>query len=190
MKSVFTENMNNQSGSVLVIVMLVLLAVTALGVMAINTGTTELDVAASDKFHTIAFFAADGANEMTTELTEQNIEQRGFDTPTWGAGNVTIATSNFYANAEDTVTPANNCPSDTNYDIEVPAMGESIVYLKVTSNSALSTGSALQIAAGYEGMGKSLAGGGAQIVYDIRSAATGPDGNSSARILLRWLHLL
>lgn len=189
MKKALTENMTNQSGSVLVIVMLVLLALTAVGIMAIRTGTTELDVAANDKFHTMVFFAADGASDMTTELVEQNIEERGFPGATWGDGNVSILDGDFYANEEDTVTPANNVPSELNYDIAVPNMGDNTVYLKVYGSSTLSTGSALQIAAGYEGMGKSLAGGGAMIVYEIRSMGTGLSG-SVARIWLRWRHLL
>lgn len=180
----------NQNGSALVLVMAVLLAVTALSIMAVRTGSTELDVAANDKFHKVVFFAADGANEMTTELIEQNIEVRGFGTATWGdSGEVAILNGDFYANAEDTMIPANNIPSETNRDIEVPDMGDSSVYLRVYGNSALSTGSALQIAAGYEGIGKSVAGGGARIVYEIRSLATGP-ASSRARIWLRWRHLL
>jgi hypothetical protein len=184
------QNMNNQNGSVLVMVLVVLLALTALGIMAMRTGNTELDVAANDKFHKMVFFAADGVNEMTTELIEQNIEERGFSTSTWGGtGEVSIANGDFYANAEDSMVPDNNIPSPTNRDIEVPNMGENSVYLRVYGNSTLSTGSALQIAAGYEGIGKSVAGGGAQIVYEVRSLGTGPAG-SRARIWLRWRHLI
>ncbi len=187
MDNMLAKNIKNQCGSALVIVMMVLLAVTSLSIMAVRTGTTELDVAANDKFHKMVFFAADGANEMTTQLVEQNIEERGFSTSTWGT--VTVLTGGFFNNTEDTAVPGNNIPSETNRDLEVPGMGESTVYLKVYGNSALSTGSALQIAAGYEGIGKGVAGGGAQIVYEIRSLATGPS-RSLSRIWLRWRHLL
>jgi hypothetical protein len=186
-KSVLTENINNQSGSVLVIVMLVLLAVTALGVMAINTGTTELDVASSDKFHTIVFFAADGANEMASELLEQDIEEGGGSDI--AVNGVNIATDRFYGNSEDTDIPSNNFPSSTNHDIEVPDMGASTVYIKVYGGTGKVAGSALQMAAGYEGIGKSLAGGGAARDYNILSQANGP-GNSTASIWLCWRHLI
>ena len=186
MKRVLTYPINDQSGAVLVVVMLVLLAVTVLGIMAIRTGTTELDVATNDKFHKVAFFAADGSNDMVTELIGQNIEERGFTTSIYGKTNV--VSPNFFSNTEDP-TPINNRPTDANFDIEVPRIANSRVYLKVYGNTRLSTGSALQIAAGYDGMGKGLAGGGAQIVYEIRSLAEGP-AQSIARIWLRWLQLI
>jgi Tfp pilus assembly protein PilX len=180
------RNRDGQSGASLLVVILILMALSTLGAVAIMTASTDLDVAANDKYHKMTFFAADGADEMTTELIEQNIEERGFSTATWG--NVNILTGSFYANSEDP-TPALNVPSDTNRDVEVANLGSSKVYLRVYGNSALSTGSALQITAGYEGLGKSVSGGGAQIVYDIRSLANGP-AQSEARIKLRWRHLI
>ncbi|MFH0727568.1 MAG: PilX N-terminal domain-containing pilus assembly protein [Pseudomonadota bacterium] len=187
MNNALTKNKKNQSGTSLLVVLLVLMGVTALGIMAIQTSSTELDVAANDKFHKMAFFAADGASEMTTELIEQNIEERGFPSATWGTAS--ILKLDFYTNAENTIDPTQNKPSETNRDIEVPGIGGSNTYIKVYGDSALSTGSALQIAAGYEGLGKASAGGGAMIVYDIRSLAIGPS-RSMARISPRWRHLL
>ena len=189
MKRVLTYPINDQSGMVLVVVMLVLLAVTALGIMAIRTGTTELQVASNDKFHKVVFFAADGASDMVTELIGQNIELRGFSASSYGKTNINAGSLDFFNNVEDEVTPANNIPTEANYDVEVPNMGDSKVYLKVYGNTRLSTGSALQMAAGYDGVGKSMAGGGAQIVYEIRSRATGPF-HSEARLWWRWLHLI
>ncbi len=189
MKRVLTCPANNQSGMVLVVVMLVLLAVTALGIMAIRTGTTELDVASNDKFHKVVFFAADGASDMVTELIGQNIDMRGFNASSYGKANINTGSLDFFNNVEDEVTPANNIPTETNYDVEVPNIGDCKVSLKVYGKTGFSTGSALQMAAGYDGVGKSLAGGGAQIVYEIRSRATGPY-HSVARLWWRWLHLI
>jgi hypothetical protein len=186
MKRVLTYPINDQSGAVLVAVVLILLAVSALGIMAIQTGSTELDVATNDKFHKIAFFAADGANEMTTEMIGQNVWERGFATSTYGKTNV--VSQDFFRNVED-AEPEKNIPSEDNHDIEVPDLANNRVYLRVYGNTQLSTGSALQLAAGYDGIGKGLAGGGARIIYEIRSLANGP-ANSIARIWLRWLQLI
>jgi hypothetical protein len=189
MKRVLTSPINDQSGSVLVIVTLVLMAVSVLGIMAIRTSTTELDVATNDKCYKTVFFAADGACDMTTELVGQNIVERGFSASSYGKTNVNSSSLDFFSNEEDELTPANNVPTKDNYDVEVPDLGGNRVHLKVYGNTRLSTGSALQIAAGYDGMGKGLAGGGAQIVYEIRSRATGPC-NGLARVWWRWLQLI
>lgn len=186
MRSVLPCPVNDQSGAVLVIVMLVLLAATALSIMAIRTGTTELEVAANDKCHKIVFFAADGADEMVTEMIGQNIEMRGFETSTYGQTN--IASPDFFNNMPAAL-PADNAPSETNYDIEVPYFGESRVYLRVYGLTGQGIGASLIQYAGYDGMAKGMAGGGAKIVYEIRSLAKGPC-NGIARIWLRWLQLI
>jgi hypothetical protein len=50
-------------------------------------------------------------------------------------------------------------------------------------------GSALAMAAGYEGKGKGSAGGGAWIIYDIRSQYNGIE-NTRARVWSRWRHVM
>jgi hypothetical protein len=187
MNRVLPHPVNDQSGAALVAVMMLMLGLTALGIMAMHTGSMELDGASNYKFHQIAFFAADGACDMTTELIGKNIETRGFATSKYGK--TLVKTPDFFSNAEDPV-PNNNKPDEINHDIEVPNLGDSkVVYLKVYGNTRLGAGSALQMAAGYDGVGKSLAGGGAQIVYEIRSSASGPS-NSQSRIWLRWLQMI
>ena len=180
---------NNQDGSIIVSALLILLILTIVGISATSTSTIEVQISTNDKLHKMAFYAADGGSEAGIELVEQNIEERGFDTgtTTWGATN--IFTLNYYANEEDTATPENNIPTATNRDVQIPNVGGEDVNLRIYGNTRLSTGNALQLAAGYEGKGKSISGGGAAIVYDIRSFASGPR-NEQARVLLRWRHLL
>ena len=52
-----------------------------------------------------------------------------------------------------------------------------------------STGSAIQMAAGYEGMGKGAAAGGASIRYDIFTKRYGYE-NSEALHMIEWIHIL
>jgi hypothetical protein len=61
--------------------------------------------------------------------------------------------------------------------------------LTIGGNTELSTGGAIQMAAGYEGKGKSSAGGGSWVVYDIWSQHIG-EINSETVILLQWKHVM
>ena len=52
---------NNQNGMAIIIVMMVLALITAAGVMATRTSTTEMQISTSDKIHKISFYAAEAA---------------------------------------------------------------------------------------------------------------------------------
>jgi len=187
---VFNCPLSNENGSAIVMALVVLVVLTIVGFVAIRTSNIELLIAGNDARHKITFYAADGGTETGIELVEQNIEERSFGSScVWGATNIIIP--NFWENIEDTdgLPPDNNIPTVTNRDVQIPNIGGGDVYLKMYGNTQLSTGNALQIAAGYEGMGKGSAGGGAFIVYDVRSFASAPM-NSQARVRQKWLHLI
>jgi len=180
--------LKNEQGSTIIASLFILVVVTIIGVAATNMTSVELQIAGNDARYKRAFFAADGGTELGIELLEQNIEERSFgNASTWGSTN--IFTDDLWKNTEDAATPANNIPSQTNRDAQIPNLGGGDVFLKIYGDTQLSTGAALQIAAGYEGKGKGLSGGGVFIVYDIRSFATAPM-NSRARVQLQWRHLL
>jgi hypothetical protein len=190
MRQYFHSTLANQNGSTLVITILVVLALTAVSITAMQSSTLDLNIAINDKFHKMIAYATDGATQMATELVEQNIEERpGFGTgPGIMRQQVVVDTGNFYLNEED-ANCALNDPSATNRDVMAPNLGGGTVYLRIYGNTGLSTGSALQIAAGDKGRGKGLAGGGAQITYDIRGLGQG-HGASESRVLVRWVHLI
>jgi hypothetical protein len=52
-----------------------------------------------------------------------------------------------------------------------------------------STGSAIQMAAGYEGLGKGAGAGGATIIYDVLVRRYGANG-SEAFHAIQWIHKL
>ena len=85
--------------------------------------------------------------------------------------------------------------SNTDYDIffpkdRVPADDPpGTTYLKIGGNTILSTGSAIQIAAGYEGTGQSIAGSGAYILYDISVRHVGAL-NAESAINTQWRHMI
>jgi Tfp pilus assembly protein PilX len=53
------HTINSQEGATLIIVMLVLVAVTAMAIAAMNIGTTEVDLAGNDKWQKMGFYNAD-----------------------------------------------------------------------------------------------------------------------------------
>jgi len=178
--------LNSEEGSVLVVALMLLVLLTGIGITAATNTDIELQIAGNEKLQKMAFYAADGGTETGIGLLESNIESRGFSASS--VGTTTIYDTEFYTN-EESSTESDNVPSDTNRDVSIPDVGGGNVYLKIYGDTELSTGSALQLAAGYEGKGKGVAGGGAYMVYNIRSFASGP-ANSQAMVWLRWKHML
>ncbi|WDN87649.1 hypothetical protein BuS5_00617 [Desulfosarcina sp. BuS5] len=181
----------NQNGSVLLISVVILMLLTLLGIFATTTSTIEIQIAGNDKWHKMAFYNADGGVEASKELIEQNIELRGFPSVTplpYVLGGVGIYSVDFFMNPDIDA----NMPSDTNRNVSIPAKPSSSVphtNILIGGNTSLSTGSALQMIAGYEGKGKGAAGGGGQVVYDIRSRREGIN-NARATIMGRWRHVM
>ena len=120
---------------------------------------------------------------------------------------VAFADGNMFMNREGDKIPGYTedvpvAPSNENYDVIFPL---SAAYtppstwlldtsaphtnIKVAGNTTLSTGSAVQLIAGYEGKGKGAAGGGAWITYDIRAERRNVR-NTAVMVRLGWRHVL
>jgi len=195
----FHSPLDNNRGSALVVALLMLVVLTLIGISATTTTTFELQIAGNDRLYKQAFYAADGATEMGGELIEQNIEDRDWDFGADGVtavspsnplarGNVRLESPNPYMNRE----PMDGIPSDINRDAVYPRTAinsDPHTNIKAVGNTTLSTGSAVQLIAGYEGKGKGAAGGGAWITYDVR-AERRDVRDTDVRILLGWRHVL
>jgi len=211
----FFSIVTNKRGSALVVALLVLVVLTLIGISATTTTTFELQIAGNDKLFKRAFYAADGATEMAGELIEQNIDNRNWTKvngsgqldPTTGTlidgsnpyyrGNVRIETDNPYMNRD----PMDPIPADPTNPADPTTANRDFVFtrgasdngphtnMKAVGNTTLSTGSAVQLIAGYEGKGKGAAGGGAWITYDVR-AYRQDVRNTEVKILLGWRHVL
>lgn len=170
--------------------MLILLLLTLMGISATNTSNIELRISGNVKWHNMAFYAADGGCQAGIELVEQNIFALGFaddGTGNFTVGNISGSPLNFYMNSAPTVL----MPSDTSRDAFMPfnyAGTQPHTNLKIGGNPSLSQGSAIQMAAGYEGIGKGAAGGGSFIAYDIVSQRKDL-GNSESAIRVQWKHI-
>jgi hypothetical protein len=183
-----TTKLNDESGAALIMAILMLVLLTIIGISALNNTDLELAISGNDKAHKMTYYAADAGNELSKELIERAVENRGWKDvagTTYTTGDVTIQNKDFWLNPD---LPAVETPSVTNMDADL-AFARGRTYLRVGANSQLSSGGAVQMAAGYEGVGKGAAGGGAWIIYDVRSRHEGVS-NSQSQIKGQWRHVL
>ena len=182
------HHMNNQNGSAMVIALIIMALLAIIGHLATRSTSLEVQVATNDLRHKQAFYTADGISEMAAELLEQNLAcSTGFTTLQRG-GLMEILVNDFWKN--DLV--AGRVPSDADRDARIPLGNDdtqphtNIVY---GGSTGFGTGSALQIAAGYEGKGKSTAGGGAFMTFDQMVQHRG-NFNSEACVTTQWRHVI
>jgi hypothetical protein len=181
--------MNNQNGSAMVIALIIMALLTIIGHLATRSTTLEVRTATNDLRHKLAFYTADGMTELAAELLEQNVAcARGFyNTPQRG-GFIDVQTIDFWKNDLD----PNRLPSDAVRDIRIPIGNDDTLphtNIVVGGTTGFGTGSALQIAAGYEGKGKSLSGGGAFMVFD-QMVQHRAEFNAEACISTQWRHII
>ena len=167
--------LKNEDGTVLIIALMILVMLTVIGISASNIANIEIQIAGNEKFYKTAFYAADGGSEIGAELVEKALETRGLTT----SGSVTVDNSDFWS---QTAAP-------TGDDVTISNVAGGQVGLKIYGNSALSSGGAIQLIAGYEGKGKGAGGSGAYMVYDIDSRASTPP-NAQAAVHTRWRHMI
>jgi hypothetical protein len=198
------KKLREERGSTLLLSMIVISLLAVAGILSSQTSTTETRIARNDRLHKLAFYEAEGGAEAGTELLEQNIEQRGFCSGL-GANQVcrvvgmSIDTAvaddpslRFYMNPAlgATVKPtATAAGRDVYIQKGTDAATPPITNILIGGDTELSTGGAIQMIAGYEGKGKGAAGGGAWIIYDIRSRHQGLD-NSDSIVELEWKHVM
>jgi len=188
------RNFNDENGSITVLALIMLALLTLLGISATMTSSIEVQIAGNDDRHKMALYEADGGIEVGFEMLEQNIAcPGGFSTFDEGVGYLDIGTDvrvyskDFWLQESE---PTSDYPSDVERDIRIygPDAGPH-TNLTTFGATQLSTGSAIQMSAGYEGKGKGASAGGAYIVYRVYSKHMGID-NSQAEIMSQWRHLV
>jgi hypothetical protein len=183
------HHMDNQNGSAMVIALIIMALLTIIGHLATRSTRLELQTATNDLRHKQAFYTADGISEMAAELLEQNVAcSLGFtETPQRG-GLIDVLVIDFWKNDLD----PNRLPADDDRDIRIPLGNDDAqphTNITVGGVTGFGTGSALQIAAGYEGKGKSTAGGGAFMIFE-QSVQHRGNFNSEACVRTQWRHII
>ncbi len=211
--------LGDESGFVLIISMFVLVILSLIGIAATTTTTLELQIAGNDKVIRDAFHKADGGIENAIEMVEQNLlcplgfsaAPAGFDNDdpssasSFAIGGVDIFDNTFAldeqqrdlpdARADQTTLELTDIPSDELRTLRLPINPANRVDTAPHTNIATYgvtkylAGSAIQMAAGYEGKGKGAATGGGSIVYEVHSQHIG-DSNSESILALQWVHII
>lgn len=189
-----SSTLKNEKGSILFISMFILMLVTIIGIAATTTTDIEVNIGGNEKRQKQAFYAAEGGAETAIELVEQNIEEAGFDEagtdgegqPYFEVGNVRGPLLDFYRNDPPN---ADSLGSPEAFFPKGYTGNEPHTNINVGGMVGIGTGGAIQAAAGYEGKGKSSAGGGSFRLYDIYSEHKG-ERNSEARIRVQWKHVM
>ena len=214
MKKRLLHVFSNQHGSVINVALLILILIFLIGIGLSKMSTTDIKIANNIKQGMTTFYETDAALEATGEMIEQNLFCiTGFsDTDTATDGLPTdkeIISGQFYVNnlrfghnqrkrgirpgVDPTVLDADgNLIVDFFYPPVNPAtmeLDEPHTNISVGGATRFSKGSAIQMAAGYEGLGKGAAAGGGSIIFDVYAERIGINNTSSTHFM-QWVHLI
>ena len=195
--------LGNEQGFVLVLTMLILVALTLVGIAALDTSTFEVRIAANDRWAKLAFNLADGSVYSTSKLVSEALE--GDADPDYGSlvaytGFTTVEegiavpnnADDFYSvvkGYKDTQTELHetdpvNFPDDPVPDFQAtpdPNSPEKIVEVYIVSREAKQiAGGGAEFGAGAAGAGYGASGGGAAILFDVDIDGFAGDTSRSA----------
>ena len=153
----------NENGNALIIVVLLLAMLTVVGLFTMNTSKTEIDIAALDKFHKIAFHNADSGLYTTPKLISACLSA-GVQVATPGIAYYNETTQLYEAqgNAGDgtfygEIVGYN--PVDTENEIRMVLAGENVDVDVARGKQRSIAGSGIEFGAGIEGYGTGSSGG-------------------------------
>ncbi len=209
----------DDQGFVLVAALLIMLVLTIIGIATTTNTSIELQIAGNDKVHKKTFYEADAGSLLGAEILEQafncplgftkispaplsTVDVRDID-DTSGIATIRVY-SRGPSGSEDLVLWNNEEPTSAVIgDIEKAHVSYPID--KLTDNDLgdgvetghlyfggytnMLPGGALEMAAGYEGKGKSSAQGGVGKYFNIYSQFKGKV-NSQSIVLLGWRHII
>ncbi len=181
---------NNQKGVALVVGTLLLLAATAVGVIALSTSSTNVMISGNQRLSEVNFAAADSGVSVSipvirSSIGERDIDQQYKDQPP----------EKINVDYSDTA-PANGIPDfvdelvgelpvDDDTASETPdiwfSLGDTSVNVDVDYlYRDYAKGSAIEFASGYEGIGKGAGGkGSVEVYYAVNSLGVGSVGSET-----------
>ena len=167
---------SDERGMALISALLLIMIVSLMAVGISSDTSMDVRIAGYHKFKAVSFGYAESGSSAATEILEENIFDAGWPgTPPFSYpllsglynGTVTIDDGNFYM--EDN--PSGNVVEMTG-DIKADIIIQRLL-------SILATGGAIQMASGYEGVGKAAGAGGVHVIYDIETHGYGSDSAES-----------
>lgn len=204
-------NTNDEKGFILIVSLMMLVILSLVGSFALNTTIFELQISGNDKVAKDSFYRADAGGQAGSELLEQNLGcPNGFSAnPPFAIQGVNVYDAKMayhevltdvngvttWVAAEGRPVTLEDIPNDTIRAARIlndPGSGNDTTphtNIVAWGNTEYLPGSALQMAAGYEGRAKGAAGTGAVIKYELQSQHLGL-ANSEARIAANWFHTI
>ncbi len=191
----------DESGFVLITALIIMLILTLIGIAATNTAVFEIQIAGNDRVHKETFAQADAGISLNERLTFENAVcnavSSGFDPGKLDIG-TTIRVSDKDFAAPVSVLPVPFIVNDTTRSAAYYPDGgignDAKRHTNLNAAGLVKTtpGSALQMVAGYEGLGAGAAGGGTHVLYDLLSEHR---GNTDSRSIIssQWqlsMHLI
>ena len=203
MKKHLLSVFSNQHGSVINVALLILILIFLIGIGLSKMSTTDIKISSNIKQDMTTFYETDAGLEAASEMIEQNLAcSKGFfDTPNGTDGlpaGEEIIGGMFYVkdlkfayNTRDTafISAIDSSNADFYYPPNYGDSSEPHTNVKIGGATRFSRGSAIQMAAGYEGLGKGAAGGGASVIFDVYVQRIGLQNTSSTHFM-QWVHIL
>lgn len=183
------KTINNENGAILITMLLLMVIVTLLGVIAINTSTIDIQITGHSKRAALALQGAEAGIDLSIPVIESTLAMGQLSTssatvsttitfPTFPDGSVPTA-------GLDTTSAPNlgtEITGGANYHTDSPSSGTD---LSITNLNGVGVnvdidrfysyalpGGSIEFAAGYEGVGAGAGGGGVGILYGIDSQGT------------------
>ena len=170
---------NNEKGAILITMLLLMVIVTLIGVIAINTATVDIQITGNTKRESIAMGAAEAGIDLSIPIIENSVSAGEFVTPTIADNNATSFTisgntisPDFGSNTEIFEDQSAATLEGFVANISIASFGSDSAGINIDIDrmySYMIPGGSIDFAAGYEGIGAGAAGGGVGILYKINS---------------------
>lgn len=165
---------NNDNGMALVTCLLIMVVLAIIGVGVTTDSTIEIKIAGNQKNKAVSFQHSDTGTTAAPEIIEDNLDNPRGSAPYIYSDNnadpvITVDKADLSIETEGT--PADPHPTITiiGADISGDVSQPINVTITISKTAKLAAGSAIQMAAGYEGKGKGSASGGTQAYFLCRS---------------------
>jgi four helix bundle protein len=175
----------NEKGAILITMLLLMVIVTLLGVIAINTSTIDIQITGHSKREALALQGAEAGIDLSIPIIESTLAMGQLSTSTTTVSTAFIFSSGSgsgYGTAGatlDTVSLSTEITGGSDYNTDTAAASPDIAITDLKGvdvnvdidrlySYALAGGS-LEFASGYEGAGAGAGGGGVGILYGIDS---------------------
>lgn len=175
-KVIYMKTLNNEKGAILITMLLLMVIVTLIGVIAINTATVDIQISGNLKRVSTAMQGAEAGVDLSIPIIESTLAAGQLTTSSATISTVigtltTIDNGATTLGSEILTDQAASELSTFTADIIIADIGQGVavnVDIDRLYSYALPGGS-LEFASGYEGVGAGAAGGGTGVLYSIDS---------------------